>query len=113
MTCTPDTIRVFIPLTIRRRNGRPRILPPAETETVEGERKPRHDHELDEFDGQRRPRGFFHTDAAAFHRAIAVDHHDVVAIDPRQQQALAVGSNSSEQRVGVGFAAEPLERHHR
>ena len=35
MAGTPDTIRVFIPLTIRRRNGRPRILPPAETETVE------------------------------------------------------------------------------
>jgi hypothetical protein len=29
MTSPPDTIRVFIPLTIRRRNGRPRILPPA------------------------------------------------------------------------------------
>ena len=35
MTSTPDTIRVFIPLTIRRRNGRPRILPPADMETVE------------------------------------------------------------------------------
>ena len=28
MTQTNDTIRVFIPLTQRRRNGRPRILPP-------------------------------------------------------------------------------------
>ena len=35
MTSTPDTIGVFIPLTIRRRNGRPRILPPANMETVE------------------------------------------------------------------------------
>ena len=35
MTGTPDTIRVFIPLTIKRRNGRPRILPPADMETAE------------------------------------------------------------------------------
>jgi hypothetical protein len=35
MTGTPDTIRVFIPLTIRRRNGRPRILPPASMEATE------------------------------------------------------------------------------
>ena len=35
MTNTPDTIRVFIPLTLRRRNGRPRILPPANVETAE------------------------------------------------------------------------------
>src|SRR2546423_12426246 len=35
MTGTPDTIRVFIPLTIRRRNGRPRILPPANMEAAE------------------------------------------------------------------------------
>ena len=35
MTGAPDTIRVFIPLTIRRRNGRPRILPPTDTEPVE------------------------------------------------------------------------------
>lgn len=28
MTNTPNTIRVVIPLTIRKRNGRPRILPP-------------------------------------------------------------------------------------
>jgi hypothetical protein len=34
MTSTPDTIRVFIPLTIKRRNGRPRILPPANMETA-------------------------------------------------------------------------------
>ena len=35
MTGTPDTIRVFIPLTLRRRNGRPRILPPADMEAAE------------------------------------------------------------------------------
>jgi hypothetical protein len=35
MTGAPDTIRVFIPLTIRRRNGRPRILPPTNMETAE------------------------------------------------------------------------------
>jgi hypothetical protein len=28
MTAADDTIRVFIPLTFRRRNGRPKILPP-------------------------------------------------------------------------------------
>jgi hypothetical protein len=27
---TPDTIQVFVPLKIRRKNGRPRILPPAD-----------------------------------------------------------------------------------
>jgi hypothetical protein len=35
MTSPPDTIRVFIPLSIRRRNGRPRILPPANPEAAE------------------------------------------------------------------------------
>ena len=35
MTSAPDTIRVFIPLTIRRRNGRPRILLPANMEAAE------------------------------------------------------------------------------
>jgi hypothetical protein len=35
MTGTPDTIRVFIPLTIKRRNGRPRILLPANMEATE------------------------------------------------------------------------------
>jgi len=35
MTSAPDTIRVFIPLTLRRRNGRPRILPPANMEARE------------------------------------------------------------------------------
>jgi hypothetical protein len=38
MTGTPDTIRVFIPLTIRRRNGRPRILPPAHMESADDPR---------------------------------------------------------------------------
>ena len=41
MTSTPDTIRVFIPLTIRRRNGRPRILPPANMETAEPQTRTR------------------------------------------------------------------------
>jgi hypothetical protein len=35
MTSTPDTIRVFIPLTIKRRNGRLHILPPANMEPAE------------------------------------------------------------------------------
>ena len=30
MSAAPTTMRVFIPLTIRKRNGRPRILPPAD-----------------------------------------------------------------------------------
>ena len=30
MSNAPTTMRVFIPLTIRKRNGRPRILPPAD-----------------------------------------------------------------------------------
>jgi hypothetical protein len=35
MTSAPETIRLFIPLTMRRRNGRPRILPPADLESGE------------------------------------------------------------------------------
>ena len=35
MTSTPGTIRISIPLTIKRRNGRPRILPPANIEATE------------------------------------------------------------------------------
>jgi hypothetical protein len=35
MTGAPDTLRVFIPRTIKRRNGRPRILPPADMEPAE------------------------------------------------------------------------------
>lgn len=34
MTPQPDTIRIFIPLTIKRRNGRPRIVPP---DTIEAD----------------------------------------------------------------------------
>ena len=32
MTNASNTIRVIIPLTIRKRNGRPKILPPAQLE---------------------------------------------------------------------------------
>jgi hypothetical protein len=31
----PDTIRVIIPLMIKRRNGRPRILPPDDIDATE------------------------------------------------------------------------------
>lgn len=30
MSTTPETLRIVIPLTLRRRNGRPRIQPPAD-----------------------------------------------------------------------------------
>lgn len=30
MSTEPDTVRIIIPLTVRRRNGRPRIQPPAD-----------------------------------------------------------------------------------
>lgn len=33
-TPSPETIRVVIPLTIKRRNGRPRILPPEESDAT-------------------------------------------------------------------------------
>jgi hypothetical protein len=36
MTNAPETIRVVIPLTIKRRNGRPRILPPPDIEAADG-----------------------------------------------------------------------------
>jgi hypothetical protein len=36
MTGTTDTIRVVIPLAIRKRNGRPKILPPDEVTVREG-----------------------------------------------------------------------------
>src|SRR3954454_14737121 len=36
MSAAPETIRVVIPLTIKRRNGRPRILPPADIESAAG-----------------------------------------------------------------------------
>ena len=32
MSVAPTTIRVVIPLSLRKRNGRPRILPPAQTQ---------------------------------------------------------------------------------
>jgi len=36
MTSTEDTIRVVIPLTIRKRNGRPKILPPDDVDARNG-----------------------------------------------------------------------------
>ncbi|WP_395819294.1 hypothetical protein [Devosia sp.] len=36
MNATPDTIRVVIPLTIRKRNGRPKILPPDDVDARNG-----------------------------------------------------------------------------
>lgn len=36
MSATPDTIRVVIPLTIRKRNGRPKILPPDNVDQRDG-----------------------------------------------------------------------------
>lgn len=35
MTAAPATLRVVIPLAIRKRNGRPRILPPADLQAAE------------------------------------------------------------------------------
>ena len=35
MSNTPNTIRVVIPLTIRKRNGRPKILPPENVDVAE------------------------------------------------------------------------------
>jgi len=34
MSSIPETIRIVIPLAVRRRNGRPRILPPADIEAA-------------------------------------------------------------------------------
>ena len=36
MSNAPATMRVFIPLTTRKRNGRPKIMPPAEVAPVTG-----------------------------------------------------------------------------
>ncbi len=36
MNATPGTIRVVIPLTIRKRNGRPKILPPDDVDARNG-----------------------------------------------------------------------------
>lgn len=43
MSDPPDTIRIVIPLTIRKRNGRPKILPPENVDTAEA---PAHDPRL-------------------------------------------------------------------
>ena len=37
MTSAPSTIRVVIPLKVKRRNGRPRILPPADLDDAANE----------------------------------------------------------------------------
>ena len=42
MTQTSDTTRVFIPLTQRRRNGRPRILPPEPQAQLQSRRQDQH-----------------------------------------------------------------------
>jgi len=39
---TDQTIRVVIPLTLRRKNGRPKILPPADRQPVETRTQDRH-----------------------------------------------------------------------
>jgi hypothetical protein len=36
----PDTVRIFIPLKIKRRNGRPRIVPPEHIEQTQGRQQP-------------------------------------------------------------------------
>ncbi|SNS34474.1 MULTISPECIES: hypothetical protein [unclassified Azospirillum] len=40
MSNSPDTIRIVIPLALKRRNGRPRIVPPAEIEMAADGRTP-------------------------------------------------------------------------
>lgn len=42
MTNEPSTIRVFIPLTFKKRNGRPKILPPANVEALTARRQDPH-----------------------------------------------------------------------
>ncbi len=42
MTNEPETIRVFIPLTFRKRNGRPKILPPQNVERLAERRQDPH-----------------------------------------------------------------------
>jgi hypothetical protein len=42
MKSEPETIRVFIPLTFRKRNGRPRILPPENVEALTARRQDPH-----------------------------------------------------------------------
>jgi hypothetical protein len=41
MNAEPDTIRIFVPLTIKRRNGRPRIVPPAVTDADDEHASPK------------------------------------------------------------------------
>lgn len=36
----PDIVRIFIPLTIKRRNGRPRIVPPEHIEQTQARQQP-------------------------------------------------------------------------
>ena len=42
MTSAPSTIRVVVPLKLKRRNGRPRIVPPADAglDETDAETKP-------------------------------------------------------------------------
>jgi hypothetical protein len=42
MSATTDTIRVVIPLTIRKRNGRPKILPPDDADARNGRSQDAH-----------------------------------------------------------------------
>lgn len=42
MSATTDTIRVVIPLTIRKRNGRPNILPPDDVDLRDGRSQDAH-----------------------------------------------------------------------
>jgi hypothetical protein len=42
MTNEPSTIRVFIPLTFKKRNGRPKILPPENVEALTARRQDPH-----------------------------------------------------------------------
>jgi hypothetical protein len=42
MNATPGTFRVVIPLTIRKRNGRPKILPPDNVDAREGRNQDPH-----------------------------------------------------------------------
>jgi len=41
-TAPEQILRVVIPLTLRRKNGRPRILPPADRQPIEGRTQDRH-----------------------------------------------------------------------
>jgi len=41
-TAPEQTLRVVIPLTLRRKNGRPKILPPADRQPVDARTQDRH-----------------------------------------------------------------------